>query len=80
MNLPSGVEFDWMLRGVSALDSQRVPAYTTSDIRIGRALGKAMTLALVGRDLHAPHHAEFATGGTVFYVRRTVQASINWRW
>jgi iron complex outermembrane receptor protein len=80
MNVPSNIEFDWTLRGVSRLGSEKVPAYLTSDIRIGRTLGKAVTLALVGRDLHAPHHAEFATGGTVFYVRRTVQASIHWRW
>jgi iron complex outermembrane receptor protein len=80
MNLASSVEFDWTLRAVSALGSQKIPAYATSDIRIGRTLGKAISLALVGRDLHAPHHAEFATGGTVFQVRRTVQASINWRW
>jgi hypothetical protein len=80
MNLPSSIEFDWTLRAVSALVSQRIPAYATSDVRIGRTLRKAVSLALVGRDLHAPHHAEFATGGTVFQVRRTVQASINWRW
>jgi iron complex outermembrane receptor protein len=80
VNLPSSVEFDWTLRGVSALRSQKIPGYVTSDIRIGRTLGKPVTLALVGRDLLAPHHAEFAMGGAVFQVRRTVQATISCRW
>ena len=80
MNLPAGVEFDWMFRAVSELPGQKIPAYATSDIRLGRTVSKAVTLALVGQNLHKPRHAEFAGGGTVSEVRRSVHGRISWRW
>jgi hypothetical protein len=80
MNLRKGVEFDWVFRAVSQLVSQKIPAYATSDVRLGRTFGKAVTLALVGQNLHQPHHVEFAGGGTVSEVRRSVHGMITWRW
>ena len=80
MNLPSDLEFDWVFRAVSALSSQKIASYATSDVRVGRTLGKAVTLALVGQNLHGPHHAEFAGGTAVSEVRRSVHGSISWRW
>lgn len=80
MNLPRNMEFDWVFRAVSALPSPKIPAYATSDVRLGWNVAKAMTLALVGQNLHQPHHAEFADGATFSEVRRSVHGSVVWRW
>jgi iron complex outermembrane receptor protein len=81
LNLPAGVELDWMWRAVSRLpsSSQRIPAYATSDVRLARVLGP-VTLALVGQNLHEARHAEFASSGRVSDVQRSVYASVVWRW
>jgi iron complex outermembrane receptor protein len=79
MNLSARLELDWMLRAVSALPSQQIPGYATSDIRLGWSVVKQVTLALVGQNLHQPHHREFASGATVSEAGRGIYGSVIWR-
>jgi hypothetical protein len=71
-----------MFRAISELPSpsQRIPGYATSDVRVGRSLAGQITLALVGQNLHEPHHAEFVSGGPVSEAQRSVYGSVIWRW
>ena len=82
MNLTAGFELDWMFRAISELPapSQRIPGYATSDVRLGRTFRKHVALALVGQNLHQPHHPEFASGGTVSELQRSVYGDVTWRW
>ncbi len=56
-------ELDWLLRGVGRLANPGVPAYATSDLRVGYRLTPAIDLSVVGRDLHQGRHLEFPGGG-----------------
>jgi len=84
MNLAAGVEFDWTLRFVSELPSpsQRIPSYTTSDVRLGWRPTGRVELSLVGQNLHQPHHAEFSGGGAsgVVQIERSAYGKITWQW
>jgi iron complex outermembrane receptor protein len=82
MNLPARLELDWMFRALSSLPSpsQRVPRYQTSDIRLGWNVVRALTLAVVGQNLHEPHHLEFVSGGVRSEVQRSVFGSVSWQW
>jgi iron complex outermembrane receptor protein len=62
ITLPDKFEFDQMYRFVSALPAQKVRAYQTMDLRLGRVLGKNFRFALVGQNLFQPHHDEWGTG------------------
>jgi iron complex outermembrane receptor protein len=82
MNLPADFEFDWMFRAISELSAptQMVSGYATSDVRLGRMFHKQVSLAIVGQNLHTPHHAEFVNGAIRTEVPRSVYGSIAWRW
>ena len=78
MDLPRDFQFDAVFRFVSRLPNQNVPAYATSDARLGwRRPNSKLELSLVGNNLDNPHHAEFG-GGTE--IRRSVYTQIAWRW
>jgi iron complex outermembrane receptor protein len=62
MNLPDKFEFDQTYRFVSALPAQKVEAYQTMDLHLGRELGKHLRFAVVGQNLFQPHHVEWGTG------------------
>jgi iron complex outermembrane receptor protein len=75
--LPAAWEFDWTLRYVSKLPAQNVPAYSTSDVRIGWRPNSHLETSLVGQNLQASHHLEFA-GGVA--VQRSVYGKVTWQW
>jgi iron complex outermembrane receptor protein len=81
MDLPSGIDVDWMFRYVSELPAQAVRGYATSDVRVAWLAHRRLELALVGKNLHQPHHLEFSggTSGNV-EVRRSAYASLTWHW
>lgn len=82
VDLPGQVELDWLFRYVSALTAEGgVPAYATSDLRLGWFATSRLELSLVGKDLHDAHHLEFpgGSGGNV-EVRRSVFGRVTWRW
>ena len=62
INLPGRFEFDQMYRFVSGLPAQKVPAYQTMDLHVGRELGKHFRFAVVGQNLFQEHHYEWGTG------------------
>jgi len=62
IDLPKKFELDQLYRFVSALPAQKVEAYQTMDLRLGRALGHDLSLEVVGQNLFQPHHLEWGTG------------------
>jgi iron complex outermembrane receptor protein len=69
------VQLDAILRRISELPAQAVPAYTSFNARV--AWGRAgWEIALVGRDLLEAHHPEFGGG---IEVERSVYAELTWR-
>jgi iron complex outermembrane receptor protein len=66
-------------RHVSALPAQRTGAYTSMDARLAWRPATGLELAVVGRDLLAPHHAEFGGSGGVVQVARAVYGALTWR-
>ena len=68
-------------RYVSALPGpdQRVPAYSTGDVRVARRLGPDLELSVVGNNLFQPHHPEYAgdPGGLVG-IRRSAYVKLTW--
>jgi iron complex outermembrane recepter protein len=62
VDLPLKFQFDQMYRYVSVLPAQKVPAYQTMDLRLGRVLGRNLALEAVGQNLFQNHHYEWGTG------------------
>lgn len=79
VDLPADVELDWLLRFVSKLPHESVPAYATSDVRLGWHVNRGLELAVVGRNLHHAHHFEFSAGPTGTQIQRAVYAQVTWR-
>lgn len=80
LDLPRRVSFDWLLRYVSELRAGPVPAYTTSNIRASWQVHPGLELAIVGQNLHDPHHLEWPSGaGANVEVQRSVHVSVVWR-
>jgi iron complex outermembrane recepter protein len=61
-NLPANIHFDQTYRFVSALPAQKVPAYQTMDLHLEKALGRNLSLELVGQNLFQNRHYEWGTG------------------
>jgi iron complex outermembrane receptor protein len=70
-DLSSRWSIDWMLRSQSELRAGPVPGYTTSNVRVGWRIRPDLELAVIGRDLHADHHLEWA-GSPGVEIRRSV--------
>jgi iron complex outermembrane receptor protein len=79
-DLPGHFEFDQALRHEGSLPAQKIPAYTTADLRLGWRY-RGFEASANGRDLIDEGHAEFGSGdGSVatLGVRRSVFAKIVW--
>jgi iron complex outermembrane recepter protein len=70
------VQLDAIWRRVSSLPAQNVPAYSSLNARVAWRPWTPLEIAVVGRDLLQPHHAEFG-GGTE--VQRSVYGELAWR-
>ncbi len=78
-NLPRAFELDLTWRYVSDLPDQRVPAYSTGDVRIGRRLGGNLDVSLVGRNLFQPYHVEYGGDpGLLVGIRRSAYVRVTW--
>lgn len=84
-DLPGQVSFDLDFRHVSALPSQKVDAYSTTDTRLAKSFAHGFTLSFVGRNLLQPHHAEFGTDPgasptavTLVGIRRSAYLELSW--
>ena len=80
LDLPGRMEFSQSWRYITALASQRIPAYETADARLAwRAVGP-LELSVTAQNLLQPLHAEFggAPGGPLG-IKRSVFASLTWK-
>jgi iron complex outermembrane receptor protein len=66
------------LRHIGALPQPAVPSYTTVDMRLAWQAGPNTELALVGRNLYDPQHAEW--GAAANRVEHERQWVLQWRW
>jgi hypothetical protein len=62
LDLPLRFQFDQVYRYVSALPAQKVRAYQTMDLRLGRSLGRNLAFEMVGQSLFQNEHYEWGTG------------------
>jgi hypothetical protein len=69
------LQLDAILRYISSLPAQRVPAYSSLNAR-GAWTWRVMEVAIVGRDLFRSHHPEFGGGAE---VDRSIYAEVAWR-
>ena len=80
IDLPYRFEFDQDVRRIGSLPAQKVPAYTTADLRLGWHW-KSLAISVIGRDLLDSGHTEFAAGDdsvATLGVRRSVFAKLVW--
>ncbi len=62
IDLPARFGFDQFYRYASDLPAQKVKAYQTMDLRLGRPIGRNLYLEAVGQNLFQPRHNEWGTG------------------
>jgi iron complex outermembrane recepter protein len=80
VDLPRGVELDWLMRYVSELPGGPVPAYRTSDLRLAWRVTPRLALAAVGKNLNRARHIEWwSSGGLNVEVERRGFVSLTWR-
>jgi iron complex outermembrane recepter protein len=84
VSLPADLRLDGVLRYVSELANQQLPAYTELNARLTWQPTAALGLSLVGQNLLHDHHAEFGALGTPalptrFEIPRGVYGSVEWR-
>ena len=77
--LPGHVDLDVGFRWVDRLPSQKVPAYSELDARVGWLVVPRLELAIVGQNLLHEHHAEFG-GSERAEIERSVYGEARWRW
>ena len=72
-------ELDLIVRYVSALPAQSVPAYTTGDANFQWNFSPHLGLTVTGRNLFQPHHPEFSGDpGPLVEIKRSVYAQVSW--
>ena len=79
LNLPHGMTLDAGARYVGELSHQRVPDYLTADVRWGWQVLPELEIAVVGRNLVEPRHAEFGLPATRREVPRSVYGKLTCR-
>jgi len=78
-DLSKRFQFDLTYRVVSALPAQRVPAYSTADVRFGWRLARQLDLSLVGQNLLQPRHVEDGGDpGPLVGIKRSAYAQLTW--
>jgi iron complex outermembrane receptor protein len=77
--LPRDINLDLTYRYMSAIPNQRIPSYSTGDIRIAKRITPEVEVSVVGQNLLQPHHQEYAglPGGTV-EIRRSAYLRVTW--
>jgi iron complex outermembrane receptor protein len=78
-DLPRRVTLDWYLRAISELRAGPVPAYATSDVRLAWQSSTGLEVALVGQNLHQPHHLEWRDGAAATELRRSFAVTMTLR-
>jgi len=77
--LPRRFDLDMFYRYVSSVPNQRVPSYSTADVRLSRRLGEHLEIEVVGRNLLQPSHVEYGgSPGPLVGIRRSGYLSLTW--
>jgi iron complex outermembrane recepter protein len=79
IDLPRRITVDWQLRAISALREGPVPAYATSDVRVAWQSTSGVEFALLGQNLHQPHHLEWRDGAVFTELRRSIVGTVTLR-
>ncbi len=79
-SLPGHVDVDLGFRWIDRLPSQRVPAYSEMDARVGWFVVPRLELAIVGQNLLHKRHAEFGGSPDPTEIERSVYGEARWRW
>ena len=79
LSLPHQLAFDVTARYVGNLPHQQVPAYATSDVRLGWQATEGVELEIVGQNLFDPRHPEFGTPAARREVERSLRGRATWR-
>jgi iron complex outermembrane receptor protein len=78
-DLPWQFELDAAYRYVSDIPNQRVPGYSTVDLRVGRSLGHGLDLSFVARNLLQPSHPEYGGNpGPLVGIKRNAFVKLTW--
>jgi iron complex outermembrane receptor protein len=78
-DLPGRTEVDWMWRYVGSLPAGPVPAYATSDLRVGWNVAPGLELSLVGTNLHHAQRLEWPSGGANTEIERSGYIRVTWK-
>jgi iron complex outermembrane receptor protein len=79
IDLPRRIALDWQLRAISELREGPVPAYSTSDVRVAWQSSPQLEIAIVGQNLHQPHHLEWRDGAVFTQLRRSFVVTLMLR-
>lgn len=81
LDLGNDWELGMGLRYVDELPALSVDSYVGAEMRVAKTLGEGVTLALVGRNLWEPRHAEFRSASFPIdpYLERSVYLALTWR-
>ena len=78
-DMAKSVKLDLIVRYVSALPAQHVPAYVTGDANFRWQFKPHFGLTLTGRNLFQPHHPEFGGDpGPLVGIERHIYAQLTW--
>jgi iron complex outermembrane receptor protein len=78
-NLPKHFELDATYRYSSKLPEYGVSGYSDADLRLGWHVGEGLEFSIVGQNLLAPSHPEFAGDpGPLVGIERSAFAKIMW--
>jgi iron complex outermembrane receptor protein len=76
---PHSITADLTYRYVSGIPDQRVPAYSSADVRVAKRLTPSLQLAATGQNLLRPSHAEYGgLPGGIVEIRRSFFLSLTW--
>lgn len=81
LDLGNDWEFGVGLRYVDDLPALNVDSYVGAEVRVAKELTEGVKLALVGRNLWEPRHAEFRSASFPIdpYIERSVYLALTWR-
>ena len=79
LNLPYNIEFDSIVRYISALPSPAVPSYTAFDFRLSWKPTPKWELAFVAQNLLDNQHAEFGAANNRSEIERSIFIKSTWK-
>jgi iron complex outermembrane recepter protein len=79
LDLPANTALDAVLRYVGPIRNHRVAGYTELDVRASWRPVPALEVAVIGRNLLHPRHAEFGAPQTRREIERSFEGTVLWK-